>query len=275
MDITTLVGIIGGLTCVCIAIFMGGGLGMFIHLPSMMITVGGTFAATLINFPIAEIIRVIRVSKNVFMQKPFNSMHLIKLLVALADKARSQGFVSLEEELKRLKDSNMSFLNRGFQLVFEGVEAEKIRDILQAEVEFLVDRHERGQRIFSAMGAYAPAFGLVGTMIGLVQMLSHLDDPDKIGPSMAVALITTFYGVLMSNLIFLPIAGKLKTRTEEEVLLKEIMIEGIALIYAGENPRTVAEKLKSFIPPGLREEAKYHKDIQKEMLHEKTQDTTG
>ena len=274
MDVTTFIGIISGITCVLIAIWMGGGVGMFIHLPSFMITVGGTFAATLINFPISEIIRVMRVLKNAFTRKPFNPMRLIKLLVALSDKAKTQGFLSLEEELSRLEKSDiarwidMRFLNRGFQLIFEGVEPEKIREVLGAEVEFLVDRHERGQRIFTAMGTYSPAFGMVGTLIGLIQMLRRLDDPTAIGAPMATALITTFYGILMSNLVFLPVAGKLKARTEEEVLLKEIIIEGIILIQSGENPRIVSEKLKSFIPPGLREEVKYHKDIQKEMLHE-------
>jgi len=216
MDITTLLGIAFGVGMVLIAIFKGGGVAIFINIPSMMITVGGTIGATLINFPLSKVIGVMKIVKKAFLYKEPLSHETITMFV-------------------------------------DGTAPETIRDILRIDLDVLESRHRLGQSIFNALGAYAPAFGMIGTLIGLIQMLRSLDDPSKIGQGMATALITTFYGALMANLIFLPIAGKLKVRSEEEILTKELIIEGIMAIQSGDNPRIVEEKLKSFVAPSLRE----------------------
>ena len=157
--------------------------------------------------------------------------------------------MALEEEADNLDDA---FLQKGIRLVVDGTDPETVRQILDIEVTFLEERHQSGQQVFEFMGQVAPAFGMVGTLVGLIIMLGHLDEPSMIGPAMAVALITTFYGVVLSNLVFLPIAGKLRVKSAEEVLLREMMIEGILSIQAGENPHIVEQKLESFLAPGAR-----------------------
>jgi len=250
MDITTLLGIAFGVGMVLIAIFRGGGVAIFINIPSMMITVGGTIGATLINFPLPKVIGVMKIVKKAFLYKEPLSHETITMLVEFARIARRDGILALEEKASALNDI---FLKKGIQLAVDGTAPETIRDILRIDLDVLESRHRLGQSIFNALGAYAPAFGMIGTLIGLIQMLRSLDDPSKIGQGMATALITTFYGALMANLIFLPIAGKLKVRSEEEILTKELIIEGIMAIQSGDNPRIVEEKLKSFVAPSLRE----------------------
>ena len=251
MDFTTILGIISGMACLFAAIYWGGGARIFFNLPSLMITVGGTFAATLINFPMPDMVGVVKILKNAFTQKELNPTEMISSLVTLSDKARRQGTLSLEEDMERVDDD---FLRKGLQWVIDGVELEAIEVLMRTELAFQKERHRKGQSIFTRMGYYAPAFGMVGTLIGLIQMLRTMEDPSTIGVPMATALVTTFYGALMANLIFLPIAGKLKTRSEEETLIREIIMQGVLLIQSGENPRIVAEKLKAFLSPKLRED---------------------
>jgi chemotaxis protein MotA len=165
-------------------------------------------------------------------------------LVDFAEKARREGLLSLEQDVMEIDDS---FLQRGIQLVVDGTDPELVRNILETKLTFLEERHQKGQDIFSSMGQLSPAFGMIGTLIGLIQMLTNLESPDSLGPGMATALITTFYGIIFANLFFIPITGKLKMRSEEEILMKEVMIEGILSIQAGENPRIVKEKLSAFL----------------------------
>jgi len=249
MDITTLLGIVSGVGLVFIAIFRGGGITIFINVPSLMITVGGTIGSTLINFPLSKVMSVMKMVKKAFVYKQPPPDEVIKMLVDFARIARRDGILALEDKLVTLNDP---FLRKGVQLAIDGTPPETIRDILNIDLDFLESRHKLGQSIFTAMGNYAPAFGMIGTLIGLIQMLRSLDDPSKIGQGMATALITTFYGSLMANLLFLPIAGKLKVRSEEEILAKQLIIEGIMSIQSGDNPRIVEEKLKAFIAPKLR-----------------------
>jgi len=256
MDITTLIGIVSGVGMVLIAIFMGGGLSIFINVSSMMITMGGTIGATLINFPFSKVMGVMSVVKNAFFHKGTPPDEIIKLLVSFATIARREGLLALEEKISTIHNS---FLQKGIQLAVDGTPPEIIGDILRTDIDYLESRHKVGQDIFTAMGTYAPAFGMIGTLIGLIQMLRKLDDPSKIGQGMATALITTFYGALFANLICLPIAGKLKIRSEEEIFSRELIIEGILSIQSGDNPRIVEEKLKSFIAPRLRERIKVEK----------------
>ena len=253
MDFTTLIGIVSGVGLVLVAIFMGGGISIFINIPSMMITFGGTLGATLINFPFSKVIGVLRVVKNAFFYKETSPDEVIKQLVDFATIARREGVLALEQRISSLNDP---FLQKGLQLAVDGTPPETIREILRTDIDYLASRHKVGQEIFNAMGTYAPAFGMIGTLIGLIQMLRTLDDPSKIGQGMATALLTTFYGALFANLICLPIAGKLKVRSEEEIFSRELIVEGILSIQSGDNPRIVEEKLKAFIAPRLREKIK-------------------
>jgi len=256
MDIATLIGIVSGVGLVLIAILRGGGLSIFINVPSLMITLGGTLGATFINFPFSRVMGVMSVVKNAFFSKGVSPDEIIRELVNFATIARREGVLALEERISSLNDS---FLQKGLQLAVDGTAPETIREILRTDIDYLESRHKVGQEIFTAMGTYAPAFGMIGTLIGLIQMLRTLDDPSKIGQGMATALITTFYGALLANLICLPIAGKLRMRSEEEIFSRELIIEGILSIQSGDNPRIVEEKLKAFISPRLREKIKIEK----------------
>ncbi len=249
MDLGSTIGIIVGFILIIGSIQIGGGLTFFINIPSLMLVVGGTIAATLITFPIGRVLGVMTVVKNAFLTKDLDPNQTIENLVGFAEKARREGILSLESAIE---EANDDFLKSGIRLAVDGVEPELIKDILDTELAFIEDRHKMGQAIFNSMGAYAPAFGMIGTLIGLVQMLQSMEDPSSIGPAMAVALLTTLYGAVMANLMFLPIAGKLKNRTAEELLIKEITIEGIMSIQSGDNPRIVKQKLQAFLSPKLR-----------------------
>ncbi len=252
MDVATIVGIVSGVTFIFIAMMLGGtGILTFIHLPSFMITAGGTIAATLINYPLHEIRGVLNTVRNAFAFELQTPGIMIGTLVSYATKARREGILTLESELETVKDP---FLIRGVRLAIDGTAPELIKDILTTELAYVESRHTLGQGILTMMGTYSPAFGMIGTLIGLIAMLRKLEDPSQIGQGMAIALITTFYGALMANLIFLPLAGKLRSRTQSEILIKEVIIEGILSIQSGDNPRIVEQKLKAFISPKLRKD---------------------
>ncbi|MBW2145410.1 MAG: MotA/TolQ/ExbB proton channel family protein [Deltaproteobacteria bacterium] len=250
MDIATILGIISAFSLIIISISTGSGLGIFINIPSMMIVGGGTLGATLINYPLKDVLSVGAVLKNAFFFKSHSPQYWISTMVQYAGKARKEGILSLESEVNNLSDA---FAKKGTQLAIDGLEPSSIRNILETEIQYIETRHKLGCEIFNSMGAYSPAMGLIGTLIGLVQMLQSMDDPSTIGPAMAVALITTFYGAVMANAVFLPLAGKLKTRSQEELLAKELILEGIISICTGENPRVLEQKLYAFLSPRLRQ----------------------
>ena len=252
MDITTLVGFLTGTGCIVFAIMLGSGPGTFIHVPSMLIVMGGTFAATLINFPLAEILRMTKVVIKVLKSDALDPALPIPILIACAEKSRQQGLLSLEDSVDEINDE---FLKLGMRLIIDGTEPGEVRDIMETELEYLAERHKGGQQLFLAMAKYSPAFGMVGTLIGLIAMLKSMSDPASIGPSMAVALITTFYGAVLANLVFMPIAGKLKARSAEESLMRRIILEGILMIQAQVNPRYIGQKLVAYLPPKWRETA--------------------
>ncbi|ROR01879.1 flagellar motor protein [Desulfosoma caldarium] len=249
MDIATLVGIVSAFALVLSAIIMGGGLGMFINIPSMLIVVGGTIGATMVNYPLRDVLSVIKVVKNVFFTKVWSTQEVVDRFVEFANKSRREGILALESEVPSLTDP---FLVKGLQLTIDGMEPEAIRDILETEIEYLEERHKSGAEILTTMATFFPAMGMIGTLIGLVQMLRTMSDPSTIGPSMAVALLTTFYGAVAANLVCLPMAGKLKKRSQEEALVKEMIISGIVSVANGENPRVIEQKLHSFVPPSAR-----------------------
>lgn len=246
MDIATIGGIFIGIILIVRAIASSGNLATFWDPPSLMITIGGTLAGTLINHPLGHIIRVTKVVRNAFRKEAMKPAELIRIISSLADKARREGLLALEEESEQLGDE---FFKKGIQLVVDGSDPELVRSILETELSFIEGRHRAGQSIFITMGTLSPAFGMMGTLIGLINMLRYLDSPEYIGPNMAVALLTTFYGVIFANLICIPLAGKLAIRSEQEILLKELVVEGVLSIQAGENPRVITEKLKAFLAP--------------------------
>ncbi|HOJ33841.1 MAG TPA: motility protein A [Candidatus Hydrogenedentes bacterium] len=253
MDITTIIGLVAGFGLVISAILMGGSPGIFWNMPSVLITVGGMFAATLLNFPLRDVVTVLGSVRNAFLHKERSPEELIEKLVNFATIARREGILALEAHASETDDE---FLRKSIQLAIDGTAPELIKDILSTELAFMEDRHAMGQSILIAMGTYAPAFGMIGTLIGLIQMLATLDDPSKIGAGMAVAMITTLYGSLVANAFCLPAAGKLKVRTSNELLAKELIIEGILSIQSGDNPRIVEQKLKAFVSPAVRERIK-------------------
>jgi chemotaxis protein MotA len=249
MDIATIVGIVCAFALVFSAIMLGGDLMLFFDVPSLMIVFGGTFGATLINYPLPELLRVLKVVKNAFFHRENTTGGLISSFVSLAGVARREGILALENRITEMRDE---FMRKGLQLSVDGLEPNSIREILGTEIVSIQERHKLGSEIFTTLGTFAPALGMIGTLIGLVQMLKTMDDPSSIGPSMAVALLTTFYGAILANLFCLPVAGKLKTRSREEVMMKELMTEGIIAIAKGENPRVMEQKLNAYLPLEMR-----------------------
>jgi len=246
MDIATIVGILSAAGLVLGAIFMGSGLKIFINIPSLCIVMGGTIGVTLIAYPLKDFLSVIKVVQKALFTKNISATELISKFTDFAKITRKEGILALESEIKEVKDE---FLKKGVQLSIDGFEPQQIQNILDTEIDFVRDRHKLGADIFTTMGTFAPAMGMIGTLIGLVQMLQSMDDPSTIGPAMAVALLTTFYGSLMANICFMPIAGKLKTRSKEEMLTREMTIQGIISLSNGDNPRILEQKLLAFLPP--------------------------
>ena len=246
MDLATVLGIVIAFGLVIASLVMGGSPGVFINFPSALIVFGGTIGATLVNYPLKNVIGVIGIIKNTFFYKTESPSAIIERFLEYAQKARKEGILSLEPILKEIDDD---YMRKGLQLTVDGMEPDVIREVLETEIAYLDERHELGAEVVSTMGAFAPAMGMIGTVIGLIQMLQTMSDPSTIGPAMAVALITTFYGAVLANLLFNPMAGKLRARHKEEVLLRELILEGIISISKGENPRIIEEKLNSFIPP--------------------------
>lgn len=233
------------------SILLGGSLGAFIDIPSIMIVVGGTIAATLVAYPLPKVKEIIKLTQKVFKERQSNPNEVIESMIELANKARKEGLLALEESSAGIDDD---FIKKGVMLVVDGTDPDLVRTLLETELDFLEERHKSGQGLFETMGSFAPAFGMVGTLIGLINMLKKLDDPSSIGPAMSVALLTTFYGSFLANMIFIPIANKLKVKSREETLEREIIVEGLLSIQAGENPRIIEEKLKAFLPPSMRKQ---------------------
>lgn len=251
MDIATVIGLISGFAFIIWGIMSSGDIGSFIDVASIIIVLGGTIASTLISYPLKSILGLNKVLKNAFFQKEISPNEVIGEIINLANVARKEGLLSLEEFGEKIDDE---FLKKGIMLIVDGTDPELVRNILETELVFIEERHSEGQSIFETMGALAPGYGMLGTLIGLINMLKDLDDSSTIGPSMSVALVTTFYGSMLANLLFIPTASKLKIRSKREILVKELMVEGLLAIQAGENPRIIEEKLKTFIPPEMRKD---------------------
>jgi chemotaxis protein MotA len=251
MDSATVIGLVSAIAITIISIMMGGPAYIFWNAPSFVLVIGGTIASTLINYPLSDLLSVMGTVRNAFFHKAILPEQLIEKLVSFASIARREGILALEGHATQAGDV---FLQRSVQLAVDGTAPELIKDVLTTELAFTEDRHSLGQAILTTMGGFAPAYGMIGTLIGLVQMLTTMNDPSQIGAGMAVAILTTLYGALIANLFCLPAAGKLKVRTSNELLIKQIVIEGILSIQSGDNPRVVEQKLKAFVSPSVRDQ---------------------
>ncbi len=250
MDFATFIGLAVAFGLMVLAIATGGDFIIFVDPQAMMVVIGGTFGAGMVQYPLKDVISALTVGKNAFFYKETPPNKIIERLIRFANVARKEGLLSLENSINEVKDD--AFFAKGLQMAADGQDPDTMRDMLDKEVDHIEERHERGSDIFAALGGYAPAMGMVGTLIGLVQMLRNLDDPSAIGPAMAMALLTTLYGTVLGNIIFHPMAGKLKNRSQSEILKKTLIIEGIHSILVGENPRIMEQKLHAYLSPKQR-----------------------
>lgn len=251
MDITTIFGILLGVVCIVAAYVLDGGhfLALF-SLTAAMIVFGGTIGAVSVGLTMEELKNVPKLFSIAFKeQQKFDVAELIQRLSGIADRARREGLLSLEQELPDIEDT---FLRQGLQLIIDGTDPELTRNMLETEMFAVEERHRAGIGVFEAAGGYAPTMGIIGTVMGLVHVLGNLTDPSKLGPSIAVAFLATLYGIASANLMWLPIAAKLKNRSNREKMVKEMVMEGILSIQAGENPTIIREKLLSFLTPAER-----------------------
>ena len=250
MDIATIIGLLIGIGLLGAAMSMGaGGIASFVDVPSLLVVMGGTTAGTLVMFPLQAVLSSFKTVMKAFVHRPENPAEKIDQMIDLALVVRKEGVLALEK--KKVDDP---FLAKGVRLLVDGIDQNTIRTMLDNEIRSIQDRHADGAAIFEQIGALAPAFGMIGTLIGLVQMLQTLSDPSSIGPAMAVALTTTLYGALIANLAAIPFAKKLTIRSKEETSIKELIIEGIVSMAKKENPNLMKAKLNAFLAPKLQVE---------------------
>ena len=263
-DFGTLIGLLAGVAIITMGIIAGGGnIYWFMNINSLLIVVGGTFSATMVNLPLKAVSNIFNILKNVFKGEDYNYNGVIEEIVQKATKARKDGLLSLEADLSKMRDG---FFKNGIELAINERDAKRLRTFLNLEMNNIHSRHIAGQELFLYMASYAPAFGMLGTVLGLIIMMNNFASGDnqadisfsvaerfaELLAGMGLALITTFYGVFFANMIFLPIGGKLKRRSENEMMLKNIVVEGIISIHAREHPMLIREKLMTFVPSQYR-----------------------
>lgn len=255
MELGSLIGIIAGIFFIILSILLGAEMdvtkfGAFIDAPSALIVIGGTISAMLVANPMPVLMNALKNISKIFKAPDTDPTEAITKIIDLANLARKEGLLALEDAVANIDDE---FLKKGVMLIVDGTDPELVRNILETELTYQETRHKDVSNVWELLGALAPAWGMIGTLIGLVLMLLDLSNPDLIGPKMAVAIITTFYGSIIANFIAIPTANKMKIFSNAEILMKEVLIEGMLSIQAGENPRIIEEKLKSFLSPTLRE----------------------
>ena len=253
MDIATIIGVFFGFSCIIMSILAGTELAIFVHIPSMLITIGGMLSATLIHFSLSQFMGIVPIVKKTVFWKMPSMQKLIQDMVNYSAISRRDGALALERQVADIDDP---FLVKSLRMVADGQDQEAIERTLFNEIHYLQERHQDGKKMLEFMGASAPSFGMIGTLIGLVAMLTSLDDPKNIGAGMAVALITTFYGALLANLLFIPLAGKLGIRSKQETLMREMIVEGVVGIAKGEAPTEVRERMQTFLSVKNREDLK-------------------
>ncbi|MDK2812918.1 MAG: chemotaxis protein MotA [Clostridiales bacterium] len=253
MDLLSILGLAFGVCIVLFGILFDSGTGVFIMAnlknfwdpTSVGVVFGGVLSALMVSFPISSFTKIPKHLKIIFFPTKYNPKEYIARIVELATEARINGLLSLESKLEETKDA---FLKSSMMLVVDAVDPEKVKNLLETELEYLDERHAQDRAFYEKASAYSPAFGMIGTLMGLINLMKKLDDPNAIAPAMALALVTTFYGSVLANMVFTPISNKLKVRHEEEYLCKMIIVEGVQSIQAGDNPRFIEEKLTQLIP---------------------------
>jgi len=252
MDLASVLGIVLAFVFLMLGIiFANGDFGLFVDPASIMITIGGSFAGLMASNPLNYVLGIGKVMRFAFFAPEVNPKDLIITLVSFSEKARREGLLALEDNVDELDDD---FLKGGIRLVVDGTDPELVRRVMETELEYVIERHDRGKKLFDDWALFAPAFGMIGTLMGLILMMVNLEDKAAIGPGMSTALITTLYGAIVANAVMMPVANKLEFRAQEEVLMKLIMIEGTLSIQAGDNPRIVRDKLIAFLEPSQRGE---------------------
>ncbi len=247
MDLATLIGLIGGIAFVVMAMVLGGSIGMFVDVTSILIVVGGSTFVVLMKFTIGQFFGAAKIAGKAFLFKADEPEDLIAKIVEMADAARKGGFLALEE-----MEINNSFMQKGIDLLVDGHDADVVRAALKKDIALTGERHTQGTGVFRAFGDVTPAMGMIGTLVGLVAMLSNMDDPKSIGPAMAVALLTTLYGAILSNMVFFPIADKLSLRRDQETLNRRLIMDGVLAIQDGQNPRVIDSYLNNYLNEGKR-----------------------
>lgn len=251
MDLGTIIGVIGGFGFIFMSILTSGGaIGLYLNLPSFLMVIGGSFAAMTVANPLSRMLGIVKYIRHALRTPDWQEEKMISDLVSFSERARREGLLALEDNLDEVEDE---FMRKGIQLVVDGTDPEVIKTILYSDLNQLQERHAVGIKIFEDWGKIAPAFGMIGTLAGLIAMLANIEDESSIGSGMALALITTMYGAIFANLVLIPIKSKLEDRDKDEVRVKEIILEGILSIQSGDNPRILLEKLVSFLPPKQRE----------------------
>ncbi|MGE3267744.1 MAG: flagellar motor protein [Chloroflexota bacterium] len=249
MDKTTLPGLVLALVALLGGAMMEGTTpDKLVMLPAFIIVIGGTIGAALIGFPMAVAAAMPKFLGIAMKDAPHDLAHVVDTFVKLADRARREGLLALEQEAGSLEP----FTRRGIQMVVDGSDPALVREILEADIEAMRERHKPGAAFFDAMGGYAPTMGILGTVMGLVHVLENLSEPDKLGPLIASAFLATLYGIFFANAVFLPLGTKLKNKSAEEIHSKELVVEGVLAVQAGDNPRVVREKLEAYLAPALR-----------------------
>ena len=244
MDIATIIGLVGGTILIILAIVTGGDVSIFLNVPGLLIVVGGTIATCFIKFSMSEIINSVSVAMKAFMVKIDAPDEIMEKMVSIAKVAKERGLMALENE-----KPDDEFAAKAFQFLADGFDEEQIKELLKKDINLTVQRHTTGQKVFKGMGASAPAFGMIGTLIGLVQMLANMANPQDIGPAMAVALLTTLYGALIANLACLPLADKLALRSQQELITKNLILDAALGIARGLSGMVFKETLKIHLSP--------------------------
>lgn len=247
MDLATLLGMLGAIGVVLAAMLFGGSALVFLNVPSLLIVLGGTLMVVMIKFSLAQFFGAFKVAARAFIFKLESPEALIEKIVTLSNTARKEGMLALENE-----EIDNEFLDEGIKMLIDGNNQEVIRTVMGNDLQQTIDRHNWGAKVFRAAGDVAPAMGMIGTLIGLVQMLAAMDDPKAIGPAMAIALLTTLYGAMLANMVAIPIADKLTLRKAEESRIKSMCVDGVLAIQAGQNPRIIESMLKTYLAPKQR-----------------------
>jgi chemotaxis protein MotA len=253
MDLATIIGILGALGIVILVLIMDGGspMELFAVPQAILLTLGGSIIATLATIPLDVFLKVPKIILKAFFQEKAHAKESVEMITKMADKARREGLLALEEDSKKIEDK---FLRKGIMLVVDGVEPEQVRTILELDIHHMEARHALGYGYFNTAGGFSPTFGIIGTVMGLISVLKELSDPDKLAKSIAAAFLATLWGLISANMIFLPIGGKLQNKSHEESAYRHMLVEGILSLQAGENPRLIRDKLTAFLPPSERAE---------------------